>query len=695
MIYIGKQKINKKAAKQRIKKLRKEIRHHRYIYHVLDKQEISDEALDSLKQELLRLERQFPDLVTSDSPTQRIGGKPLNKFKKIKHKVQQWSLEDAFTEKEIREWESRITRLLLTKRGENLTPKDLKDIDYTCELKIDGLHIVLTYKKGVLKTGATRGNGKIGENVTNNIKVIEAIPLKLTQPIDTVIEGEVFMRKEVFENLNKQRRRENENEFANPRNAAAGAIRQLNPKIVRKRNLDFFAYDISWLKGDLPNTQYQELKTLKKFGLKVNRYFKKVNSIDQVIKIWKKWGKKKDEENYWIDGIVVKVNSRKFQDILGFTGKAPRWALALKYPGEEATTIVKKIQLSLGRTGKITPVAVLKPVQLAGSTVSRASLHNFDEITRLDIREGDTVIIHKAGDIIPQIKQVLFNLRSVQTKPFKIPKRCPICNSKVIQPKGEVNYYCSNPKCGKLKKHQLYYFASKNGFDIEGLGPKIIDQLMDNGLISDMTDIFRLTEGDLKPLERFAEKSATNLIKAIKKSKEILFYKFLTALGIKYIGEETALLLEKELTKEYGSFDNLDKVIRVLSSLKIGNIKEIKGIGPKVAKSLVDFFSKKDKLDIIKKFKELDIQIIPLKKQRAINKTLQGKTFVFTGSLASLSREDAKKKITYLGGKVANSVSKATGHVIIGDNPGSKYDKAKKLNIHIIKEKEFLKLIQS
>lgn len=678
--------MTKQEAKKRIMKLRREVEYHRNLYHVLDKQEISDAALDSLKHELLKLEEKYPELVTPDSPTQRIGGKVLEKFIKTKHKVKQWSLEDAFSEKEIRNWDKRIKKWLLQKTGEKLP-----SISYSTELKIDGIHIVLTYKQGLLTVGATRGDGQIGENITNNVKTIEAIPLKLKEKLNLVVEGEIFIRKSVFQEINKIRKNNGETLLANPRNASAGAIRQLDPAITRERHLDFFAYDISWPENNVPQDQFKELQKLKKLGFKVNEHIILTKNIDEVIKIWKNWSKKKEKEDYWLDGLVAKVNLRQHQLMLGFRGKSPRWALALKYPGEEVTTIIKDIKLSVGRTGKITPIAIFNPVKIAGTMVSRASLHNMDEIERLDIRMGDTAIIHKAGDIIPQVKKVLKNLRPKDACFFKIPLKCPSCGSKIIKPAGEVNYYCSNQRCGDLSKRKLHYFVSKNGFDIDGMGPKIINQLASAGLISNPADIFKLEKGDIELIGRFAEKSALNLIQAINKSKEISFHKFFTALGIKHIGSEMVLLIERGLYKKYGSFDSIGKILKIFPMLKKEEIKRIKGAGLKVAESLVDFFQNKVNLRMIADLKNNGVEIVSETEKKAI---LEKKIFVFTGRLNSITRDNAKEAIIGLGGKTSESVSERTNFLVAGENPGSKYNKAKKLGVKIINEKELLKLIK-
>jgi DNA ligase (NAD+) len=679
--------MQKEEAKQRIEKLKKEIERHRYLYHVLDRQEISDEALDSLKQELLETEREFPEFTSKDSPTQRIGGKPLDEFKKIRHKIRQWSLVDAFSEEDIMDWDKRVKKGLFDKTGENLT-----EISYTCELKIDGLHLVLTYEKGLLKTAATRGDGQIGEDVTNNIKTIEAVPLKLTQEIDVVIEGEVFMRRSVFERLNRDREKTGEALLANPRNAAAGAVRQLDPNIAKERQLDFFAYDLSWPEAIIPKTQFEELEYLKTLGLKVNNNIFLAKNIYEVVKLWKSWRAKKDTKDYWLDGLVAKIDKRYYQKILGFTGKAPRWALALKYPGEEATTRVQDIRISIGRTGRITPVAIVNPTKIAGSVVSKASLHNMDEIERLDVRIGDTVIIYKAGDIIPQIKQVLINLRPNNSKKFILPSTCPICGSLIIKSEGEVNYYCPNSRCGTLERRKLYHFVSNSGFNIDGLGPKIIDQLIDSGLVSGMADIFKIKENELVSLERFAKKSASNIVNAINNAKKITSAQLLTSLGINHIGKEIAALVIKKINEAGDTIDSLEKFAKVFFSLKKENIENIKGMGPKIVESLVSFFQNKQNQSLIKELIVLGVTIIS-EEDHQISDKLSGQSFVFTGILESMGREEARKKVMLLGGTAPDAINQKTSFLIAGRDSGSKYKKAQKLRVKIIGEEDFLKLI--
>ncbi len=672
--------MTKEEAKERIEKLKEIINKARYSYHVLDKALMSDDALDSLKHELYELEQKYPEFITPDSPTQRIGGKPLDKFKKVQHIVPQWSFNDIFEEKELKDFDERIKKEL-----------GIEEIDYTCELKIDGMHIILTYQKGFFILGATRGDGKVGEDVTQNLKTIESIPLKINDNIDCVVEGEVYMKKSIFKELNKEREKKGEKPLANPRNAAAGGVRQLDPRITSERRLDCFVYDYSWPEDDIPETQFEELKRLMNLGFKVNKKFKLCKSIEEIIQFWKKWEKDREKEDYWIDGVVVKVNKRKYQKQLGYTGKAPRWAIAFKWSGEQATTILKDVIFQVGRTGKITPVAVLKPVNVRGTVVSRATLHNADELKRLKIKIGDTVIVEKAGDVIPHIIKVIPELRPQDAKEINFPANCPICGSVVIRPKGEVAHYCSNKKCGAKQRNHLYYFVSKKAFDIQGLGPKIIDQLMDAGLVSQPADIFLLKEGDLEPLERFAEKSAANLISAIKKAKEITVPRLLIACSIKYVGEETAYLLIEKLN--LWVVKSISELIERFRSLTEENLEAVDGIGPKVAQSIINWFSNKKNIEFLKKLEEVGIKL-KIEKPTKKNQKLEGKSFVFTGELESISREKAQEKVRELGGKTPSSISKKTDFLVVGKNPGSKYGKAKKWGIKIINEKEFLELIQ-
>ena len=743
--------MNKTQVAQRIEKLKKEVNHHRYLYHVLDKQEISDAALDSLKGELENLERQYPELITPDSPTQRVGGKPLDKFRKIKHQVTQWSFNDAFEKEEIIDFDKRVKKNLIDS-GEDCEI----NLDYTCELKIDGLHVVLTYEDGILKTGATRGDGKIGEDVTQNLKTIESIPLKIKENINIIVEGEVFMPKTVFEELNKKREKNGEPLFANPRNAAAGAVRQLDSRIVKERKLDCFIYDLSRvesaadlfviptearevraseveesvntfhlpLKNSLktqfirsqipplapnrrsvgmtkaigkfvlktPKTQSDELELLKNLGFKVNKFWKHCWNVNDIFEFYDYWKKRKDDENYWIDGVVVKVNKCDWQNKIGYTGKAPRWAIAYKFPAEQTTTIVEDIKIQIGRTGALTPVAYLRPVNVAGSTVSRATLHNEDEIKRLDVKIGDTVIIQKAGDIIPEVVSVVRGLRTGKEKKFAMPKKCPYCKTEIVKPEGEVALYCPNKNCFAVELRKLSHFVSKKAFDMDGFGPNKIKQLVDEGLVSNFTDIFKLKKGDLEPLERFEEKSADNLISAIEKSKDITLGKFIFALGIRHVGEETAVLLSKIISPlskgARGIFE-----INVLANISREDLEAINGIGPKVAKSIYNYFHNEENLKLVNDLLKAGVSIENIENKNKISKKLTGRSFVLTGTLQHLSRDKSKEKIRALGGNISSSVSKNIDFVVAGKNPGSKFEKAKKLGVKIVKEKEFLEMV--
>ncbi|MBU4353621.1 NAD-dependent DNA ligase LigA [Candidatus Parcubacteria bacterium] len=665
-----------KQAKKRIEKLKKVINYHRYLYHVLDKQEISDAALDSLKHELYQLERQFPEFVVSDSPTQRVGGAPLKKFFKIAHKVRQWSFEDVFTEQEIRDFDARVKRMLEKSLG---VEKKLQ-IEYACELKIDGFKIILEYEKGILKSAATRGDGLTGENVTQNVKTIESIPLRLENDADIVVEGEVWMSRREFGRLNKEQAEKRLPLFANPRNAAAGAIRQLDSKIAASRKLDSFVYGLSQSSFQSPKTQIEELKKLKELGFKVNKNFKLCRNINEVIDFWKEWRKKNNKEDYWVDGIVVKLNRRDLREALGYTGKAPRFAVAFKFPAEQTTTIVEDIQIQIGRTGVLTPVAYLRPVLVAGSTVSRATLHNEEEIKRLGLKIGDTVIIQKAGDVIPEVVKVLKELRAGREREFKMPEKCPICEGQLVREKESPITKCVNKKCAFRHRRELYYFVSKSGFNIEGLGPKIINAFLDNGLIQDAADIFDLKEGDLAPLDRFGEKSAENIIKSIGERREISLVRFITALGILNVGTETAGIL----AERFGSIENLKKA-------GTEELKSIKNIGEVVAESIFNWFKDPhNKIFLERLLKRIKIKNIAKKKGVKFG----GKIFVLTGSLKSMPREDAKEKIRTEGGHTAESVSKNTDFVVAGEEPGLKYEKAKKLGVKILNEEQFLKMLE-
>ncbi len=669
-----------KDIEERYNKLKETVDHHRYLYHVLDKEEISAEALDSLKDELVKIEKEYPEIITPDSPTQRVAGAPLKEFKKVEHKVPQWSFNDAFTEEDITDFDGRVKRGL---GGDQPT--------YTAELKIDGLKVVLEYKKGLLITAATRGDGTVGEDVTMNVRTIESVPLKIKRPIDIIVEGEVWMGKKNFEALNKVRAKAGEPLFANPRNVAAGSIRQLDPKLVEERKLNMFVYDVAQTSEKNLDTQHEELDYLKELGFKVNPHFKHCKDIQEVIAYWKSWADKKDKQDYLIDGVVVKVDERKYQEILGYTGKAPRFGIAFKFAAEQVTTVVEDIQLQVGRTGVLTPVAHLRPVLVAGSTVSRATLHNEDEIKRLDVRIGDTVIIQKAGDVIPDIVAVVKEMRTSKQKPYVFPEAVAACggDGKIERIPGQAAWRCVSKDSYAQQRRQLSYAVGKSAFDIDGMGPKIIDALLEGQLISELPDIFDLERGDLLNLPRFAEKSVDNLLAAIEeKKKGISLPRFIIALSIAHVGEETAYLLA-------GEFKTLEKIAHATFE----DFQKIDGIGDIVAQALVDWFKEKKNKDLIKKLEKV-IKVgqihdaLPKDKEwQLVKNKFSGKTFVLTGTLNSMDRDAAKQKIRGLGGSVSSSVSKNTDYVVAGAEAGSKEDKARELGVKIITEEEFLKML--
>jgi len=699
-------KNNQKSIELRVKGLREEIERLRYRYHVLNDPEITDEAYTALRHELLQLEEQYPVFKIPHSPTERIAGKALDKFQKIIHPVRQWSLDDAFDFQELHAWEEKNLRILEKKNDSQ--PK----IDYTAEAKIDGLHIVLTYRQGSLASGATRGDGRIGENVTQNIKTIESIPIVLKEKVDIIVEGECWLSKSELKRINKERKKENLPLFANARNAAAGSIRQLDPKIAASRRLDSFIYQLHPVKnGNFPHViknQQEKLAILKELGFKVNDHYRHCENLSEIDNYFWEISKARESLAYGIDGLVVKVNSIFYQEKLGYTGKSPRWGVAYKFPAETTTTIVKDIKVQVGRTGALTPIALFEPVPIAGSVVGRASLHNENEIKRLDVQIGDTVILRKAGDVIPEIVEVLKNLRQGKEKSFRMPTRCPVCGSPVekrylAQGKKEAATYCSNKKCFAQEQEKLIHFASKKSFNIEGLGDKIVGQLMESGLIRDFSDIFRLKEGDLVPLEKFAELSAKNLITAITASKKIKLEKFVNALGIRYIGEETAFLVAKHLIgTEKSALSGLKlfytpaELIKKARRVTFEEWQRIKGIGEKAAGSLFEYFHDENNLEELQELSDLEIKIAVghLEKDlKPFSAAIEGKSFVFTGTLPNLGRDEAKEIVRNVGGEISSSVSKSTGYVVAGNDPGSKLNKAKSLGVKIIGEKEFLELL--
>lgn len=658
--------MTKGEAKKRIAALRDEINHHRYLYHVLDKQEISDAANDSLKKELEDLEQEFPDLITPDSPTQRVGGEPLDIFEEVPHAQRMLSLTDAFSGEDLDAWETRNKKIIPG------------SFEYFVQLKIDGVAISLIYEDGVLKTAATRGDGFIGEDVTHNIRTIDAVPLTLRKKHTGTVEvrGEVYMRKDDFEKMNAGRKAKGLELFANPRNVSAGSIRQLDPKLAAERPLRFFAWEIT--RGVPIATREEEYNLLSELGFPTPPESKLFNSIKEVESYIAKAEEKRLKHPFQVDGLVVKVNDLAISSRLGVVGKAPRGSIAYKFAAEEATTVVEDITVQVGRTGVLTPVAHLKPVLVAGTTVSRATLHNADEIKRKDIRVGDTVIIHKAGDIIPEIVRVLPKLRKKGAKAFVFPKKCPMCHSSVTRDSDGVFYRCENKACFPVQREKILHAVSDAAFGIEGLGEKIIEQLLQEGLVSDAADLWSLTVGDLVPLEKFADTKAQKIVDEIASHKEIALHRFLVALSIPQVGAITAQDIAQE-------FKNLNKI----QSATKEEFLEVDGIGGKVAKEIVAFFTSKDTHNLLKKYDEAGIHIQSFKGGGA----LSGKKFLFTGSLGDMTRDEAKQLVQAKGGKVASGVGKELDYIVVGKDPGSKAKKAKELGVVELTPGEFKKMM--
>ncbi len=696
--------MKKEEAKKRIGKLKKVINYHRYLYHILNKQEISDSALDSLKHELYKLEQEFPEFITLDSPTQRVAGQPLKGFRKVKHTFPMLSIEDIFSKKELQEWKDYLKRLIPYQKFDYSRAKRenkvLSETDfYFTELKIDGFAVTLIYRDGIFEQGATRGSGRIGENVTQNIKTIESIPLeikihpsdfnlspKIKSNIERLINrgiieirGEVYMEKRDFERINKEMQKRGEKTFANPRNLAAGSIRQLNPKLAAFRPLKFFAYDIVTDLGQKKHSQEHQILSILGFKTDLGR---ECRNLEEVAEYYERITNKRESFPFQIDGVVVSINDNKLFEELGIVGKSPRGMRAFKFPPKKATTIIKDIKFQVGRTGAVTPVAVLKPVYIDGAMVSRATLHNEDEIKKLGVRIGDTVIIKRAGDVIPAVSKVLVRLRTGKERKIKMPNVCPSCQTELVKPENEAIWRCPNSKCLAKKRKYFYHFASRGAFDIEGLGPRIIDRLIEEDLVSDPSDLFNLNEDNISALERFAEKSAKNLISSIQSKKEISFPKFIFALGIRNVGEETAYLL----AAEFGSVENLKKA-------SFSDLKKIRDIGPIVANSIFKFFQRGRNLEFIEKLKKAGIKI-ESGSYKVKAKKLEGLNFVLTGTLGTMTRREAEEKIRLLDGNISKSVSRKTDYLIVGKDPGSKLERTKKAGLKVIGEKEFLKMLK-
>jgi DNA ligase (NAD+) len=661
---------------ERVEELRRQIREHDYRYYVLAEPIISDFEYDMLMRELIELERQYPELVTPDSPTQRVGGAPTKEFPTVTHPVPMLSLNNAFTIEEIRDFDRRVAELL---EGEKYR--------YVAELKFDGVAVRLKYENGILVLGATRGDGVQGDDITNNIKTIRSIPLRLINPdekfLNIEVRGEVYMNKVDFEKLNEERERLGEKIFANPRNATAGTLKLQDPKLVAQRPLRFFAYYLM-AEGVELESHYENLQILKRLGFPVCEHVKLCESIDEVIEFWRYWEERRDELSYEIDGIVVKVDSIRQQEILGAIAKSPRWAIAFKFTPRQAQTKLIGITLQVGRVGTITPVAELQPVPLGGVIITRATLHNEDYIKEKDIRVGDTVIVERSGEVIPKIVGVILEKRPPDAVPFVFPKNCPVCGGPIERPAGEANYYCENPECPAQVRARIEHFASRGAMDIEGLGEAIVDKLVTLGFLKNYADIYDLHKHKAKlvRIEGFGEKSVQNLLNSIENSKKQPFHRVLYALGIRYVGSETAKLLAD-------AFGSIDK----LMNASVEQISSVYGIGPRIAESVYKFFHDERNLELIKRLKEAGLNF-EVKPEEKAKKKLAGKTFVFTGTLKNFTREEAKEKVEELGGKVSNSVSRKTDYVVVGENPGSKYDKARQLGVKIITEEEFLELIK-
>jgi len=661
---------------ERVEELRRQIREHDYRYYVLAEPIISDFEYDMLMRELIELERQYPELVTPDSPTQRVGGAPTKEFPTVTHLVPMLSLNNAFTIEEIRDFDRRVAELL---EGEKYR--------YVAELKFDGVAVRLKYENGILVLGATRGDGVQGDDITNNIKTIRSIPLRLINPdekfLNIEVRGEVYMNKVDFEKLNEERERLGEKIFANPRNATAGTLKLQDPKLVAQRPLRFFAYYLM-AEGVELESHYENLQILKRLGFPVCEHVKLCESIDEVIEFWRYWEERRDELPYEIDGIVVKVDSIRQQEILGAIAKSPRWAIAFKFTPRQAQTKLLGITLQVGRVGTITPVAELQPFPLGGVIITRATLHNEDYIKEKDIRVGDTVIVERSGEVIPKIVGVVLEKRPPDAVPFVFPKNCPVCGGPIERPAGEANYYCENPECPAQVRARIEHFASRGAMDIEGLGEAIVDKLVTLGFLKNYADIYDLHKHKAKlvRIEGFGEKSVQNLLNSIENSKKQPFHRVLYALGIRYVGSETAKLLAD-------AFGSIDK----LMNASVEQISSVYGIGPRIAESVYKFFHDERNLELIKRLKEAGLNF-EVKPEEKAKKKLAGKTFVFTGTLKNFTREEAKEKVEELGGKVSNSVSRKTDYVVVGENPGSKYDKARQLGVKIITEEEFLELIK-
>ncbi len=671
---------------QRIEELQKLLIQASYAYYVLDAPTLEDAIYDKLYRELQDLETQYPELITPDSPTQRVGEKPATGFTSVPHNIPLYSLENAFDVDELKNWDDRWRR--------NAPPQE--NVDYVCELKIDGNALALTYENGILVRGVTRGDGVSGEDITQNVRTIRSIPLRLNlddieienrDALQTIeVRGETFLPLDVFEKINQERLSSGESQFANPRNATAGTLRQLDSRKVDKRRLDFFAYtlQIPGMDDAFANNQWEALELLQKLGFKVNPNKQLCHSLDQVADYYQHWDTERLNLPYMTDGVVVKLNSFPLQQELGFTNKFPRWAIALKYAAEEAPTRVENIAVNVGRTGALTPLAQMHPVQLAGTTVSRATLHNGDRISQLDIRVGDTVIVRKAGEIIPEVVRVLKELRPENTTPFEMPTNCPVCGQPVVREKGEAVTRCVNTNCAAILKGSIEHWVSRNALDIRGMGEKVVHQLVDKKVVNSVADLYELTAETLANLERMGQKSAEKLIDAIEKSKNQPWARVLYGLGIRHVGSAIA----KTVTEK---FDSVEK----LAAAKVTDIEAIYGIGAEIAESIYKWFRIEANQILIERLKNAGLQFVETQPAASsqVSHKLTGKTFVVTGTLPTLTRDEAKELIQKFAGKVSNSISKSTDYLVVGENAGSKLAKAEKLGIAQLNEEQLLEML--
>jgi len=662
--------LSPKQAEQKIRKLREEIKYHEKKYYVDNDPQIADYEFDLLVKSLKELEKQFPELITSDSPTQRVGEQPISGFLSVEHSQPMLSLDNCYSYEELEEFEERIHKVI---PGEK--------VEYVAELKIDGLGISVIYRDGGFTQAVTRGDGYRGDEVTSNVKTIRSLPLTIKDHHEIEVRGEVYLPFSSFEMTNKEREKKGEPLFANPRNAAAGSLRLLDPREVASRQLDVFLYSI-FTEGKEQKSQWDSLKRLKDLGFKTNPHSRRCASLAQIRSFWEEWNEKRENLDYDVDGVVVKVDSVRQQNVLGRTAKFPRWAISFKFPARQATTQIKDIRIQVGRTGALTPVAILEPVQLSGITISRSTLHNEDEVKRKDIRIGDHVLIERSGDVIPKVVSVMKERRTGKESRFVFPSRCPVCNSSVFKPEGEAISRCENPSCPARLRESLLHFASRRAMNIEGLGDALVDQLLDNELVRSIPDLYHLKLQNLENLERMGSKSSQNLLDEIAKSKQRTLPRLIFALGIRYVGERTAQALAAH-------FKDLEK----LSTARLEELVQVEDVGPKVGESIVFFFRQPENRELLSRLKKAGLSLSHKEEAKRGDLPLAGQTFVLTGKLSDFTRDGAAEIIEKLGGTVSSSVSSRTTSVIVGESPGSKLIQAKRLGIPTMGEKEFAKLV--